>query len=182
MEKFESALGSDAAKEKPKFLFHGSTRASLTNLTPGRTQSIGEDGKEKTFASPSREVASVYLASDYIAPLGWSSGRYNGALCVFVPMSEQSFRAKDKGGYLYTVSSEKYELNDGMGMGDEEYRATESVPTETSEYIPSILDEWKKNGIRAFFVEGAELEKAESLHGNERYAYLEQCQALRNGY
>lgn len=160
--------------EKPKFLYHGSTKQNLTEIVPRVSKSKGEDGTEKVFATPDRRIATVYMASDYIGEQPWSSGRYEAALCIFVPMTREEFKQKDLGGAIYKLPSENFSINDGRGMGNDEYAAKTTIPVDSAEYVPSILTEWEKNGIRAYFTTKEQLPDVLKRYGTERYAYLEQ--------
>ena len=93
------------SKEKPSFLYHASPNSNIEEFEPRNKTTRNKDEGPKIFATPSREVASIFLVPTDDSWAG--SGNFGGAWYFFCN-NEERFKKLDKGSTLYQLSSDGF--------------------------------------------------------------------------
>ncbi len=137
-----------AKMEKPPHLYHGSSVGNIEEFEP-RDAPERPTEKPLVYASPSIRVAeaSMFNGDGHIIG-GMLDGEYY--VCIVEPREE--FLKRDQRGYIYTFPSDTFKPNGGIGLGDQEWVADETVKPEAVTEIPSKLDRAIETGITVYFI------------------------------
>ncbi len=125
-------------KEKPPFLYHGSSASGLGNLEPHRRYIPSEDVAERVYASDSPSFAAAHSF-----PWGTNEGfdlstdNDTGKIILRVP-SQFRERLQQKV-YLYKVPSEKFRWTTEEGTGNT-LHTSEEVPVADVQEFNSAQD------------------------------------------
>lgn len=134
---------------KPKFLYHGSPNKNIDVFEP-REESI-RDPKEGpvVFATPDKVYASMFLvpSDDSWTSKGQFAGQYYHAIA-----DEKRYKKLDKGGAIYTFSSEGFETDLTKSMKQREWISRGSVKPIKREIYESGLEAMKQLEVRVVFV------------------------------
>lgn len=131
MEKIELENGI----EKPEFFWHGSTNGGIEEFEPRTSHGTGTELGPRVYATPDKIKALPFLASEYIDET-WQVSVINEEVFVFIPMTQEEFIARDKGGYLYKLPGADFE-EEPEGMG---WSSTQVVAPVEKKHIPKVLD------------------------------------------
>ena len=157
-------------KEKPPFLYHGSTYRELEELKPQGRMHRTEEG-ELLYATPDLAIASVFL----VEGAHYGCGKFGDTVYAWIIANRDEFIRNDKGGHIYVLPSDSFKINQGRGLGNYEYVSKEPVaPIKTIEY-PSAVDAMIENGVQVYFIDQDTYEKIQASkdHGWSIYSKLE---------
>lgn len=169
MEKIEE----ETKIEKPKFLYHGSPHGDIEELEPRVSPGSGEKYGALIYASPDLAAASIFMAK---VNGSWSATRLSSEtydiLCIIISEPRDEFIKNDKGGHIYVLPSDTFEIDLGRGLKDKEWASKEKVkPIKKIEYA-SALDTIIENGVQVYFVDKETYEKLVKVHGYDKEAIL----------
>lgn len=137
-------------KEKPPFLYHGSSHKT-EELEPRTKPHRTEEGP-LVFATQDITTASAFMAEN-MAMTGGFDVEGERVLYGVIVGNREEFLQKDKGGHIYVLLSDDFEPYNGKGMQGYEWVSKSKVkPIKTIEYNSS-LDGMLKNGVQVFFVD-----------------------------
>jgi len=164
---------------KPKVLYHASANRNLDVLEP-RAESV-RDIREgpAVFATPDK--AGV---TKFIVPVkdSWTRMGSFGDVHFHVISDRKRYEEADKGGTIYHLSSDTFELNHEFGEGKDEWTSKDAVkPIEREDY-ESGLQAQLDNGVQVFFVDKetfGRIDKSDD-HGNAILRTLESENKVRN--
>src|SRR5438552_2602336 len=144
----ENRQGFEAEREKSPVLYHGTSYDHIKELEPKRKSYRDEGEGELLFATPSLEMASVFMAESK----HYGSGLHNGIPYAYFIEPREEFLERDKGGYIYILPGDKFKSDPQKGLGEYEWTSEEKVkPVGKIEY-PSVLDAMIKNGVQVYFM------------------------------
>lgn len=156
--------------EKPPLLYHGSAHKELEELKPQGKSHRAEEG-ELLYATPDLAIASIFLVDG----AHYGCGKFGEVSYAWIIANREEFINNDKGGHIYVLSSDSFEINQGRGLGNEEYASKEPVaPIKTLEY-PSAIDAMIENGVQVYFIDQETYERMQVSedHGRTIYSKLE---------
>jgi len=135
MEKFESKLNHNESQEKPPILYHGTINDDIKEFEP--SFAIKRTGEEPAvYASPDLEIAIQSMANKFVS----NGGILKGHKFVCIPMTRKEFLEQDQGGTVYTFSSDAFEINQGIGLGEKEWVSKTAVKPQEQKRFPSLLE------------------------------------------
>lgn len=82
-----------------------------------------------------------------------SIGYYSGILVVIIKADREEFIKQDKGGTMYTVSSDTFIFDPDKGMREKEWTSREPVKPLSETKMPSALNAMIENGAQVYFVD-----------------------------
>ena len=134
-------------RQKPKILYHGSSTKIDGPLTPVFEKRTLDHVHRRpaVFATERKDIAALFMFPlDVLASIGFEGDM--AYICIWGTQKE--FALKDKGGYLYTLSSDTFEK-----VGKEyEWQSFESVrPLEVKKY-DSVVDGMVSCGAKIYFI------------------------------
>lgn len=156
--------------EKPPLLYHGSAHKELEELKPQGKSERTDEG-ELLYATPDFAIASIFLADG----AHYGCGKFGKIPYAWIIANRDEFISHDKGGHIYVLSSDSFEINQGRGLGNEEYTSEEPVaPIKTVEYS-SAIDAMIENGVQVYFIDQETYDKIQASqdHGRSIYSKLE---------
>jgi hypothetical protein len=162
--------------EKPKFLFHGSTKGDITEFIPKISEGTGSNEGKQVYATPNLMVASAFMASGYIKQK-WSTGLYGGTYCALITMPKNEFVERDKGGYTYSLPSDTFSTKSGRGLNKEEYASAEPVKPEGKIFYPSVLEAMLELGVQVYFVNEDDYKTLEHSPGNQKHLFFKKLRS-----
>jgi len=135
---------------KPEFLYHASTNRSISQFEP-RAESIRDANEGAVvFATPSKEFASMFIVN---TDDRWTKkSRFNGVYVTIISDKDR-FLASDKGGSIYTMSSDTFTTDEGKGMGATEWVSKQPVKPTKKEDYESGLQAMLELGVQVYFVD-----------------------------
>jgi hypothetical protein len=138
-------------KEKPEKLFLSAQTKGIKELVPREGRHRGHNEGAVIFATPDKALASIFLVEGHDD--SWMEiGYFNNVPYTVICMSREDFIKRDNGGTMYEVSSENFDFNPNVGMGEKEWTSKKAVnPTGETNY-PSSLETMIDNGVYVFFV------------------------------
>jgi hypothetical protein len=136
-------------KEKPPFLYHGTTDDSIVEFEPrGAEERSDED--PAVYASPDFEIAAQSMANKFVS----NGGILNGRKFVCIPMSREEFMQQDRGGIIYKLPSDSFDMNYGKGFGgNKEWISKTAVKPVSHEKFPSLLQKMLEQGTEVYFIQ-----------------------------
>lgn len=150
MNNFESK--SFEKKEKPEVLYVAAHTPNLEELKPMEGRSRGGNEGAIIFSTPDKALASAFLVEGHSDD--WMTiGYYSDIPCVVICMDRDEFVTRDTGGVMYEVSSDTFDYNSNLGMGDKEWTSSEPVKPTKETYYQSALDTMIENGVNVYFVD-----------------------------
>ncbi len=156
--------------EKPPLLYHGSAHKELEELKPQGKSHRADEG-ELLYATPDLAIAFIFL----VGGAHYGCGKFGRVPYAWIIANRDEFIPNDKGGHIYVLPSDSFEINQGRGLGNEEYASKEPVaPIKTIEY-PSAIDAMIENRVQVYFINQKTYEKIQASkdHGYSIYSKLE---------
>ena len=158
------------SKEKPPLLYHGSAHKSLEELKPQGRSHREEEG-ELLYATPDMAIASIFL----VGGAHYGCGKFGDVFYAWIIADRDEFVRNDKGGHVYVLPSDSFDINQGREFGNDEYVSKEPVkPVKTIEFA-SAIDAMIENGTQVYFLDQATYEKIQASkdHGFSIFNSLE---------
>ena len=158
MVNLEKTLSVKTEKEKPPFLYHASSNKELKQIVPSRIRHRDKNEGPLVFASTDKQFLTCFLTR--IDDSWGQIGRYdsNGQIIyTFCVLDKERFMNLDKGGAIYKVSSEDFDLNITQGL--EEWTTKKPVEVLDKEIYDSSLDAMMENDVRVYFCNKEQLEE-----------------------
>jgi hypothetical protein len=137
-----------------KTLFHGSGTLIKGKLAPRPSKVV--NNKKVVFATPHRWMALVFASGARSEDL--DIGFVNGQGYIS-EMYENAFHVLNKGGYLYSVSSEGFRTDGRLMGGNHEFINFDPVPILKTEYVANILSELLKMSKVSVLPDSASVQK-----------------------
>jgi hypothetical protein len=139
-------------KEKPKTLYIGTQTKGIKEITPKEGNYRDKNEGAVIFSTPDKALASIFMMPNHND--SWTKiGYYGKILTVVICMDRDEYIKNDRGGSVYEVSSDSFDYNSNMGMGDKEWTSSEPVkPIGEIDYTSS-LDAMIDNGVLIYFVD-----------------------------
>jgi hypothetical protein len=152
---------------KPSVLYHGSTRKIEGALEPilVKTSEDHLHDLPAVFSTEDIAAASMFMMpSDALFSIGLEQGI--SYVCIWGTPEE--FAEKDRGGYLYILPSETF-VKRGKGY---EWQSDVAVTPQEVRHYTSVLEAFKENGVRAYFINDDELFDRIQAHKEMRLEIL----------
>ncbi len=160
-EKFEQ-------KEKPEMLYVSAQTKGIKEIIPMSGRHRGGNEGPIIFSTPDKGLASIFLVEGHND--SWMEiGTFGGVPYTVICMKKEDFIKRDSGGSIYEVSSDTFDFNPNLGMGEKEWTSNTPVRPNNETEFPSALDAMINNGAYVFFVDQEtfkEIQKADD-HGFE---------------
>lgn len=153
--------------EKPPFLYHATPHADIEVFRPRAEKVRDKNEGARIFATPSREVASMFLVP---SDDSWANSGNFGKAWYFICSDKDRFTELDQGKYLYKLPSDSFTFDPHKGLGENEWTSSDEVKPVGSEKIESALEEMLKQGVQVYFVDEGTYK---NFHGNETRAVLQ---------
>lgn len=138
----------ESRSEKPALLYHGSAHKSLEELQPRSKSHRVEEG-ELLYATPDIAIASIFL----VGGAYYGCGKFSDVSYAWIIAGRDEFTRNDKGGHIYVLPSESFEINQGRGLGNDEYASKEPVKFVDKIEYPSVIDAMIGNGVQVYFID-----------------------------
>ncbi len=137
-------------KMKPKVLYHASANTNLEVLEP-RAESV-RDEKEGpvVFASSDKAGVTKFLVSSNDS---WTKKGRFGGIHYNIISDRQRYEKEDKGGAIYHLSSDTFELDETRGGARDEWTSRNTVKTIDKEEYKSGLQAQLDNRVQVFFTD-----------------------------
>lgn len=136
-------------KEKPPFLYHGSPHGQIDEFEP-RQKSVRDPNEgPRIFATPELSLATIFMSEQKIS----ESGKFDDIPYAVIVGSKEAFIAKDKGGHVYVLPSDKFKTDPDKGLGENEWTSEERVKPIKKLEFKSTLDAMLENGVQVYFVD-----------------------------
>ena len=151
MEKIKNKL--ENKSERPPVLYHGSPTPDLEELKP-KTESW-RDKKEgpQVFATSDKRLATIFIGKEFKESSIVRSGKFGDIPYAVILGSREEFIKDDKGGYIYTLPTNKFECDPEKGLGVNEWTCKVTVKPRTVEKFDSALDAMLEAGVQVYFVD-----------------------------
>ncbi|MEP7162284.1 MAG: S8 family serine peptidase [Candidatus Moraniibacteriota bacterium] len=139
-------------KEKPEVLYLAAQTPNISELVPRQGNYRDENEGAVIFSTPDKALASAFLVEghgDHWMKIGF----YGDIPYVVIKSDREEFIKKDKGGFMYTVSSDTFDFDPNKGMGEREWVSKVSVKPLSEKHFESALDAMIENGVQVYFVD-----------------------------
>jgi hypothetical protein len=125
-------------------LYHGSTH-KINKLLPRPSKII--DNEHAVFATNKRWLALVFIAqaTDRFLEIGFVGGK--GYILEAEPDAFDVYLV-EKSGYIYTVNDDTFDSDPRLGMKNHEFISSNEVDIISTEHIPDIYEELKKEDVK----------------------------------
>ena len=135
-------------------LYHASSTQGLKHLQPRNQCRRRSYDPPRVYTAKQRIIAVMFIVTDLDDRWG-ICGSWDGRKSWWrVIGDEERFRQmEEKGGSLYTVSSEGFMSDPDIGLGDEELYSTSTVPVLKEEKWDSALAAMLHYGLNVMFVD-----------------------------
>ena len=123
------------------------------------------------YATQDLATASIFLLSGVY----YGCGRFGETQYTWIISDRDEFIRNDKGGHIYVLPSDSFEISQGRGLGNYEWASKTPVkPVRTIEY-PSALDAMIENGVQVYFIDKEMHRRIEASddHGRSIYNSME---------
>lgn len=135
---------------KPKVLYHASPNKNLEVLEK-RAESVRDESEGPVvFASSDKAGVTKFLVSSNDS---WTKKGRFGGIHYNIISDRQRYEKEDKGGAIYHLSSDTFELDETRGGGKDEWTSRISVKPVNKEEYESGLQAQLDNGVQVFFVD-----------------------------
>jgi hypothetical protein len=134
---------------KPDVLYHASHNKDILEFKPKNESPRYEGEPNAVFATPYIEVAAMFLVPKSITT---EISKYGSTYTVFINGSEQDFKALDHGGAIYTLSSDGFETDKNIGMGETEWLSQKPVKPLNKVVYDSALDAIHEHKVKIYFL------------------------------
>ena len=148
-------------KEKPHFLYHASSNREIEKFEP-RAESF-RDANEgpAVFATPDKAYASMFLVQ---VDDSWTQiATFEGISCIVIS-DKKRFEELDKGGAIYSLSSETFETDPKKSKTGREWTSTKTISPNEKTIYESGLGAMVENGVQVYFVDKSTFAK---IQGSE---------------
>ncbi len=147
--------------EKPPFLFHASSNRDIAEFEP-RARSIRHpDEGPRVFAKESAAAVSVFMVpsdDSWSQKSSWSSGKGEKTI-VSIYSDRDRFVRNDKGGSIYELPSDTFDIDQKFSGSSKEWTSAEPVtPSKKTDY-DSGLDAMLDFGVQVYFVSPEQLKE-----------------------
>lgn len=164
---------------KPKILYHASANRNLERLEPKQESVRDQKEGPVVFASPDKAAVTKFLvpADDKWTRRGAFSGVH-----YHVISDRERYKNADKGGAIYHLSPDTFELNHKFGGAKDEWTSQVGVkPIDRGEY-ESGLQAQLDSGVQVFFVDRQTFDRKDKSydHGNAILRSLDSENKRRN--
>ena len=156
--------------DKPEFLYHGSAHRGLSELQPQSRLHRADEG-ELLYATQDLATAAIFL----VGGVHYGCGRFGETQYAWIISDRDEFIRNDKGGHIYILPSDSFEISQGRGLGNYEWASKVPVkPIKTIEY-DSVVDTIIGNGVQVYFIDEDTYRKIEASddHGRSIYNSME---------
>ncbi len=139
-------------KEKPEVLYLAAKTPNISELVPMKRNYRDENEGAVIFSTPDKALASAFLVEghgDHWMKIGF----YGDIPVVVIKSDREEFIKKDKGGSMYTVSSDTFDFDPEKGMGEKEWVSKVPVKPLSETKFNSALDAMIENGVQVYFVD-----------------------------
>jgi hypothetical protein len=154
--------------EKPPVMYHGSINGEIEEFEP-RTALERPNEEAKVYATPDIDIALMSMVNRFVS----NGGVVNGRRFACIPMTESEFTSQDQGGYLYEIPADSFRVNDGIGLGNDEWVSTVPVAPTRKTYFPSLYETLLKQGTEVYFIKPEQIAEIKHLQDDEHYEQLE---------
>ncbi|MBI2409602.1 hypothetical protein HYV30_00990 [Candidatus Kaiserbacteria bacterium] len=168
-------------KEKPPVLYIAAQTPNLQELTPREGRNRGENEGAVIFATPNKELASIFLVEGHDD--SWMQiGYFSDVPYVTICMNRDDFLKRDHGGTMYEVSSNAFNFDPNLGMGEKEWTSRDPVTPISETHYASALDAMIENGVNVYFADQATFDAVNNAddHGLSILLSLTSENKLRN--
>ena len=134
---------------RPTKLFHASPSTEVTEFEP-RNEYPRYSGEENlVFATPHEELAAMFLSPRSIDT---EISTFGDQYVIFINADENTYRAEDQGGAIYSLPVESFETDTVNGMGENEWYSKAPVrPIDKTVYNTSV-EAMEKLKVKRYFV------------------------------
>ncbi len=157
-------------REKPPYLYHASVNRDVEEFEPkAETVRHPEEGP-KVFAIESPEKASVFMvrADDSWSQFSRWRDTEGDEVVVAVYSDRERFEKNDKGGSIYALPSDTFEVDEEFTKSSKEWTSSESVAPVKKKDYDSGLDAMLDFGVQVYFVTP---ERLEEMRESEDHGY-----------
>lgn len=164
-------------------MYHASPIRRLKQIEPSKKSESSLGSTSRIFASPSPELAVVFMTSpDSLLDGQYMSGSYDGLTDVVVIGDEEKFRQQErKGGSLYTISSEGFEPEEEAGRGGLVQASSKPATVLTEEEWNSAIAAMLHYGIKLCFVEKGSFQTFSSIPLEEQWELIQKAAPCPDG-
>jgi hypothetical protein len=167
---------------KPKVLYHASSNRNLGTIEP-RAKSVRDESEGPVvFASPDKAGVTKFLVPSNDS---WTRKMRFGDVHIHIISNRERYEEADRGGTIYHLSPDTFELDKTRGGGKDEWTSKKRVIPIDKEVYDSGLQAQLNNGVQVFFVDKATFDRINQStdHGNEIIRGLEsENKRLDNNY
>lgn len=137
---------------RPKVLFHASTSGDIEEFEPRQEKVRDASEPPQVFAAPSPVVSSLFMlpTDDTFV----KSGSYdNGKTWVFIIGDMENFKTMDKGGWIYTLPAQSFDVDPDKNLGLFEWTSKIPVKPQSKKFYPSALQAMFAMGVKMYVVD-----------------------------
>lgn len=136
-----------STKDKPPFLYHGTINEDIEEFEPRSAPERPEEDPA-VYASPDLDIATQSMANKFVS----NGGIVDGIKFVCIPMTREEFMREDKGGTVYVLPNNSFNMNNGLGLGEKEWISKTPVKPIKKIKFPSLLEKMIAQGTRVYFI------------------------------
>lgn len=151
----QNIFSRESFREKPSVLYHASSRSDIEEFEPRAEKTRDPNEGPVVFASPDKASVTRFLVPTNDS---WTQISSFHKVHTIIISDEARFRALDKGGTVYALSSDTFNLTDEKHHPDEWTSRKAVRPKEKIEY-PSALEAMLDQSVQVFFVNAEILKK-----------------------
>ncbi len=142
--------------KNPKILYHASQNRNLKIIKPKNKSSRDKNEGKVIFATSSKALASCFIVP---TDDSWTNiGIKNGKTYILIS-DKKRFLELDKGGVIYSISSESFNFDENLGMKEMEWTSKKPIKILDREVFTSGLEAMKKLGVEIKFIDKKVFEK-----------------------
>jgi len=160
---------------RPKQLYHVSSEANIEAFEPRAIKKRHPDEPAQIFGTPSEAAASMFFVDkEYV-----ESGSYDGGKTWTVIIGdEEKFRQQDKGGYMYTLPPENFDVNPDRGLGLYEWTSKEKVTPTNKRHLDSGLRAMLDMGVKVYIADKETFNRFKKEPSEDHIKILEQLKPI----
>jgi hypothetical protein len=158
MTSLKENLSTKTEVEKPLFLYHASSNRGLKQIEPSRIRHRDKSEGPLVFASTDKKLLSCFLTRTDGSWAQISTYTFgNHKIYTHCIADKERFMKLDKGGVIYKVSSDDFNLN--ITQKFEEWTTKKSVEVLDKKIYDSSLEAMMENDVRVYFCTKEQLEE-----------------------